>query len=105
MDRLVAGTAMIGFASEHVVAETQTRSIFQIEFDSGTDSGVDSDVAVPLMLPGVAGLLFEDGEGRLEHHVVIDKVGEAKHPKVAHSKAEVDANDEQHVVSVSLILD
>ena len=104
MDRLVLGTTVVGLASEQVVAQAHIRSILQISDDRLADGCIDGDVAVPLVLPGIASLLLEDGEAGLEGHIVIDEMSEAELPEVAHSKSKVDANDEEHIVTVAPIV-
>ena len=56
------------------------------------------------MLPSVLGFLLQNGEAVTEGTVVIDEVGEPEGTQVAHSQAEVDSNDEQHIVSELLLL-
>ena len=95
---------MVGLASEQVVAQAHIGSVLQIGDDGLANGCIDGDVTVPLVLPGIAGLLLEDGEAGLEGHVVIDEMSEAELPEVAHSKSEVDANDEEHIVTVAPIV-
>ena len=56
------------------------------------------------MLPSVLCFLLQNGEAVTEGTVVIDEVGEPEGTQVAHSQAEVDSNDEQHIVSEPLFL-
>lgn len=105
MDRLVLRGAVIGFAPEHIIAETHAGGILQEEEDGFDDGLVDGDVSVLLPLSGVTGLLLENGEAVLECEIVIDEIGKSKHPQVADSQSEVDANNEEHIVPIPLILD
>ena len=104
MDGLVLGTTMVGLATEQVIAQAHIGGVLQIGDDCLSNSGVDGDVAVSLVLPGIAGLLLEDGEAGLEGHIVIDEMSEAELPEVAHSESKVDANDEEHIVTVAPIV-
>ena len=104
MDWLVLGTTMVGLATEQVIAQAHIGGVLQIGDDCLSNSGVDGDVAVPLVLPGIAGLLLEDGEAGLEGQVIVDEVSEAKLPEVTHSESKVDANDEQHIVTIPLVV-
>ena len=55
------------------------------------------------MLACVPGLLFQNGEPVTESAIIIDDVGEAQRAKVADTKSKVNANDEQHIVSETLL--
>ena len=104
MDWLVLGTTMVGLATEQVIAQAHIGRVLQIGDDCLSNSGVDGDVAVTLVLPGIAGLLLEDGEARLESQVIVDEVCEPELPEVTHSKSEVDTNDEEHIVTIPLVV-
>ena len=95
---------MVGFTTEHIVAEADIRSVLEVESDRLDDRIVDGDVAICLALTGITGLLLEHRETILECAVVVDEVGEAEHTQVAYAESKVDANDEEHIVSVSTIL-
>ena len=105
MDRLVLGATMVGLTSEHIV--TQIRRLgeaLQVCDDSLFNCSVNGDMTILLVLPGVAGLLFEDWEAGLECHIVIDEMSESELPQVAHSQSKVDANDEEHIVTEAPIV-
>lgn len=104
MDGLILGTTVVGLTTEQVVAQADIGSILQISDDGLADGCIDGNVAVPLVLPGIASLLFEDGEAGLEGHIIIDEMSEAELPEVAHSESKVDANDEEHIVTVTPIV-
>ena len=99
---ILIGT-IIGLTAEHVVTEPNTRGIFQIEGNCFDHCSIDGDVAVTLMLTGVLGLLLQNRESVSEGTVIIDEVGEPKCDQVAHTEAKVNANDEEHVVSIALL--
>lgn len=103
MDWLILIRAIIGLAAEHVVTEPNTRSVFKIEGDRLNYCSVDGDVAVSLMLTGVLGLFLQNRESISEGAVIIDEVGEPKCDQVAHTEAKVNSNDEEHVVSITLL--
>ena len=104
MDGLVLGTTMVGLATEQVIAQAYIGGVLQICDDCLSNSGVDGDVAVPLVFPGIACLLLEDGEAGLKGQVIVDEVSETELPEVAHSKPEVDTNDEEHIVTIPLVV-
>lgn len=99
--RLVDVAATVGLAAEHIVTQADVRRVLQIESHRFNDGVVDSDVAVLLALAGVARLLLEHGEAVAECAVVVNKIGEPKHPQVAGAESKVDADDEQHVVTIA----
>ena len=103
MDWLILIRAIIGLAAEHVVTEPNTGSVFQIEGDRFDYCSVDGDVAVTLVLTGVLGLLLQNREPVSEGAVIIDEMGEPKCDQVAHAEAKVNANDEEHIVSITLL--
>lgn len=105
MDWLVEVASVIGLTAEHVVAEPNAWGILQIESNRFDNCRVDCDVAVPLMLTCILGLLLKNGEPVSEGTVIIDDVGESQCNEVAHTKSKVDAYDEEHVVSVAPLLD
>lgn len=106
MDRLVLGATMVGLTSEHIV--TQIRRLgeaLKVCDDSLFNCSVNGDMTIPLVLPGVAGLLFKDREAGLEALTVfIDEMSEAELPQVTHSQSKVDANDEEHIVTEAPIV-
>lgn len=106
MDGLVLRATMVGLASEHIVTQTwRFWQVLQICDDGLLNCSVDGDVAVPLMLPSIASLLLKDWEASLEALAVfIDEMSEAELPEVAHSESKVDANDEEHIVTVTPII-
>lgn len=81
-----------------------TRGILQIESNCFHYGGIDGNVAVALVLPGVLGFLLQNGEPITEGAVIVDKVGEPEGSQVAHSKTEVDSNDKQHIIPEPLFL-
>lgn len=103
VDWLILIRAIIGLTAEHVVTEPNTRSVFKIEGDCLNYCSVDGDVAVSLMLTGVFGLLLQNRESISEGAVIIDEVGEPKCDQVAHAEAKVNSNDEEHIVSITLL--
>lgn len=100
---LILIRAIIGLTAEHVVTEPNTRSVFKIEGDRLNYCSVDGDVAVSLMLTGVLGLFLQNRESISEGAVIIDEVGEPKCDQVAHAEAKVNSNDEEHIVSITLL--
>ena len=102
-DRLVFVHSIIGLAAEHIVAEVNTGRVFKIQSHSFHNCCVNGDVAVALMLACVPGLLFQNGEPVTKGAIIIDDVGEAQGAKVADTKSKVNANDEQHIVSETLL--
>lgn len=103
MDRFVHTGSVIGFAAEHEVAEPNAGGVLQIKRDRFDNSSVDGYVTVALVRSGVLGLLLQNGKPVTEGVIIIDDVGEPERGEVAHSKAEVDANDEEHIVSEALL--
>ena len=103
-ERLIDVAAVVGFTTEHIVAEADIRSVLEVESDRLDDRIVDGDVAICLALTGITGLLLEHRETILKGAVIVDEVGEAEHTQVAHAESKVDADDEEHIVSVSTIL-
>lgn len=99
--RLVDVAATVGLTAEHIVTQADIRCVLQIESHRFNDGVVDSDVAVLLALAGVARLLLEHGEAVAECAVVVNKIGEPKHPQVAGAESKVDTDDEQHVVTIA----
>jgi len=97
-------TAVIGYATEHIVAQAHTIRVLQVERHSFPNSLVDSDVTVLLALAGVTCLLLEHREAILERKVVVDEIGEPKHTKVANTESKVDADNKEHIVAVSPFL-
>lgn len=102
-DWLILIHSVIGLAAEHIVTEANVRSVLKVQGDSFDNCGVNSDIAVALMLARVPGLLFQNGEPVTESAIIIDDVGEAQGAKVADTKSKVNANDEQHIVSETLL--
>lgn len=50
-----------------------------------------------------SGSSFQNGEPVTKGAIIIDDVGEAQRAKVADTKSKVNANDEQHIVSETLL--
>jgi hypothetical protein len=65
------------------------------------NGGVDSYIPILLASAGVAGLLFKYREAVAEDELIGYKVGEPKNLKVADAKSEVNANDEEHIITIS----
>ena len=105
IQRFVAVLSSVGFTSEHIVTEGNSRCMLQIQDHCIDDCCVDGDVSVLFLLPCVSGLLFEDWETILKGEVVIDQIGEPKHSEITDSKSKVNTNNEQHIVTVAFILD
>ena len=98
--RLIQVAAAIGQTAEHEVAEAHTGSIFQIQGDGFDDSVIDSDISIFFTLTGITCLLLEHRERIAERTIIINKIREAKHAKIACAKSEVDTDDEQHIVTI-----
>ena len=77
-------------------------SVLKVQGDSFDNCGVNGDVAVALMLACVP-VFFQNGEPVTKSAIIIDDVGEAQRAKVADTKSKVNANDEQHIVSETLL--
>ena len=102
-DWLILVYSIIGLAAEHIVTEANVWSVLKVQGDSFDNCGVNGNVAVALMLACVPGLLFQNGEPVAKSAIIIDDVGEAQRAKVADTKSKVNANDEQHIVSETLL--
>lgn len=102
-DGLILIHSVIGLAAEHIVTEANVWSVFKVQGDSFNNCGIDSDVAIALMLACVPSLLFQNGKPVTEGAIIIDDVGEAQRAKVADAKSKVNTNDEQHIVSETLL--
>ena len=98
-------TPSVGQTAEHIVTETHVRSMLQIKSGCLDDCVVDCDVSVLFPLAGIARLLFKYREAVAERAVLVDKIGEPKHPQVTSPQPEVDAYDEQHIVPVPPVAD
>lgn len=95
--------SIIGLAAEHIVTEANVWSVLKVQGDSFNNCGVNGDVAITLMLARVPCLLFQNGEPVTEGTVIIDDVCEAQGAKVADTKSKVNTNNEQHIVSETLL--
>ena len=98
--RLVQVPAVVGFAAEHEVAETDAGGVLQIQRHSIDHGVVDRDVTILPDFAGVRSLLLQDRECGSESKFIIDQVTEPETEQVADSKTEIDSYDEQHIISV-----
>lgn len=103
IQRLATVNATVAFTAEHVVIKL-TGMMLQIQRYCFHNSVVDGKVTVVLTLPGVPRLDLKYGERGLKAEITVNKAGEAKLEKVADSKTEVDAADEEHVITVTSVL-
>ena len=104
-ERSVCVLVAIALAPEHVVTELDSWCIGQIKSYGFDYSFIDSDATVLSVLPCVLRLLFQNVEAITERAVIINDIGEPDLQKVADTESEVNANDEEHVVSVSSLVD
>lgn len=103
MNWLIGITAVIGLTAEHIITESNARSIFQIERNRFNDSSVDSDVSILLNLSGVLSLLLQNGKAVTESAIIVNQMAEPEGGKVTHTKTKVDTNDEEHIISEPLL--
>ena len=103
--RLVVASAPVALTTKHIVTQLHTGGMLKVEHDRIDHRIVDGDVSVLLNLSGVLSLLLQNGEGGLEPELLIDQMGETKREQIADTKTKVDANDKEHIVSVSTLAD
>ena len=78
VDWLVKVSSVVGLTSEHVVTESNTRGILEVQGNRFDYGRVDGDVAVTTTSSCVLGLLLQNGESVSERAVIVDDVGKAK---------------------------
>ena len=86
--------ASIRFTPEHVVAEVDAGSMFQVQRHSIDHGVVDGDIPVLLNFTGVSSFDFKYREGSLESKFIIYQMTEPQGKQITDSKSEVDSNDE-----------
>ena len=102
-DRFVFVHSIIGLAAEHIVTEVNAGRVLKVQGHSFYNCCVDGDVAVALTLTGVFRLLFQNRKAVTEGTIIIDDMSEPKHTEVTDTKSKVDTNNEQHIISESLL--
>lgn len=102
-DRLVFVHSIIGLAAEHIVAEVNTGRVLKVQGHSFYNCCVDGDIAVALTLAGVSRLLLQNRKTVTESAIIVDDVSEPKYTEVTDTKSKVDTNNEQHIISESLL--
>jgi len=102
-DRLVFVHSIIGLAAEHIVAEVNAGRVLKVQGHSFYNCCVDGDIAVALTLAGVSRLLLQNRKTVTESAIIVDDVSEPKYTEVTDTKSKVDTNNEQHIISESLL--
>lgn len=95
--------SVVGLTLEHVIAQADTRGMFQVQGHSFHYSRVDGDVPVPFVGSGISRLLLQDGEPIPEGELLIDQIAEVEGEEITYAKSKVDPYDEEHVVPVPTI--
>ena len=103
-DRLIGVLARMMRGSEQIVAQAYVRSICQIEGDRIDYRLVDSHVSVPAYLSGILRLLLQYRESLFKSQILVNEIGEPQRQQVADTKPKVDTKDEEHVISVALMV-
>ena len=96
---------VVGETAEHVVGQTDVWRVLEIERHRLDNRRVNGDVAVLPAFPGVPCFLFQNREAVLEGQVVVNEIGKAQTTEIGSPEAEVDADDEQHVVPPAFLGD
>ena len=101
---LVLAIAIIADATEHIIRQLDVWCVNKVQVDSFSDSLVDRDASVLLSGSRIGCFLFKKLELRSVGETICDQMGKPECQQITNPKTKVDTNYEEHIVSVSLVL-